>query len=90
VTDSVAESWPNSDATPGQLALQMTAGRFMGEGMESISLSILDNSYEHQADSVPSKRLQGQDVSPTQAVTANVMKSLRCEIRVEILAQNPE
>ena len=37
MTDSVAESRPNSDATPGQIALQMTA--MMGEGIESIKLS---------------------------------------------------
>jgi hypothetical protein len=42
----------------GQIAVQAHAkepcrchtGRFMGEGMESISLSLLDNNYEHKAD----------------------------------------
>jgi hypothetical protein len=62
----------------------------LDEGMESMMTILLNDRYEHKADSVPPKRLQGQDVLPIQAVTSNVMKSLRREIGVEILAQDPE
>src|SRR5262249_438472 len=42
--DSVADFRPNSNAALGQIAMQMTAGRFMSEGMESISISVLYDS----------------------------------------------
>jgi hypothetical protein len=62
----------------------------MGNGIDSMHDILLAESYEHRADPVPPKRLHGQDVSPTQAVTANAIKNLRREIGVEMLQQDPE
>src|SRR5262249_14213738 len=58
----------------GTSSLAGMAGRLLG-GMESIWLPLLAERDGHKADSVPSNRLHGQDVTPTQVVTANIIRS---------------
>jgi hypothetical protein len=50
--NSAAGKRPKSGAGSRQIARQMIAGTFVDDGIESISILELDNSYEHKADYV--------------------------------------